>query len=63
MAQIKIESHFPREILANRISVAYGTHDRLVVDSTKHKYESNCLVLRKKRSLNQTQGTSVSLFQ
>ncbi|KAG4077667.1 hypothetical protein HA402_015710 [Bradysia odoriphaga] len=35
VAQLKIESHFPREILANQISVAYGTYDKLVVDSTK----------------------------
>lgn len=38
MAQIKIESHFPREILANQISVAYGAFDKLAVDSTKQKY-------------------------
>lgn len=37
MAHIKIESHFPREILTNQISVAYGPYDKLAVDSTKQK--------------------------
>lgn len=37
MAQIKIESHFPREILVNQISVAYDAYDKLAVDSSRQR--------------------------